>query len=202
MSLTRSRRRRPQKKKSHKKLILVVAFLVIIVLIVGVVILIEGIGGNDSRPVKVLLETNMGDIVIELRDNTPITSGNFMNLVQQGAYDGTLFHRVVAGFVIQGGQIDSSVPTIPTEVILGSNSNDRSTVAMALVGNPPDPDSATSQFFINLADNNDLDSDFTVFGKVIEGMEVVDQIGEVETDGDPYNQPLEDVIVNTATIVD
>jgi peptidylprolyl isomerase len=203
MSPSKSRRRRPQKKKSNKKIILLAAFLAVIGLITIVVAFSGGHNsGATNEPVKVQLETSMGNIVIEMRDETPITSGNFENLTRLGLYDGTLFHRVVEGFVIQGGQLNTSVPTIPSEVIQGNNSNDRGTVAMALSGNPPDTNSATSQFFINLADNNDLDSDFTVFGRVVEGMDVVDQISQVETTGEPYNQPLEDVIVITATIVD
>lgn len=200
MSSSKSRRGRPQKKKSHKKLVLFIGFLIIIGLVVGVVAFIGR--GNDSGAVKVRLETSLGDIVIELREDTPITSGNFEYLVQQGLYHGTIFHRVVDGFVIQGGQVNSSVPTIPSEIIQDNNSNDRSTVAMALVGNPPNKNSATSQFFINLVDNNELDPNFTVFGRVIEGMDVVDEIGKVETDGEPFNRPLEDVTVITATIVE
>jgi peptidylprolyl isomerase len=200
MSSSRSHRYRPQKKKSNKKLVTLIGFLAVVG---GLIIVVAAInsGGNNSVPVKVQLETSMGNIVIQLRDETPITSENFENLVQQGAYDGTIFHRVVAGFVIQGGQLNSIAYTIPSEVIPGKNRNDRGTVAMALVGSPPDRDSATSQFFINLEDNNDLDSDFTVFGQVIEGMDVVDAIGEVATDGEPFNQPLEDVTVITAQII-
>ena len=197
MSSSRSRRRRPRKKKSNKKVILIVGFLAVVAV---VTIVVASMGGTtDSGPsVKVRLQTSMGNIVIELRDDMPITTENFKNLVDEGMYDGTIFHRVVNDFVIQGGQVNASVPSIPNEVIPGNNSNDRGTVAMALVDN--DPNSASSQFYINLEDNNDLDSLYAVFGRVIEGMDVVDEIGEVETDGEPFNKPLENVRVYVATI--
>src|SRR4030067_1292391 len=79
---------------------------------------------------KVLLQTSMGNIVIELRDDKPITSGNFKNLVQQGLYDGTIFHRVVEGFMIQGGQVNASVASIPDE-IGSNNTNVKGTIAVA-----------------------------------------------------------------------
>ncbi len=144
---------------------------------------------------KVLLQTSMGDITIELRDDRPVTTTNFKNLVQQGVYDGTIFHRVVADFVVQGGMnMSASVATIPDEV--GSNNyNDRGTVGMAKT---TQPNSATSQFYINVKDNNSLDSGYTVFGTVIEGMDVVDAISIVPVDGE---QPVTDVVLIKAEMI-
>ena len=208
MSPSKSRRRRPRKKKSNKKIILLVAFLAV----VAVIIVVASLSGtNKSEPVKVQLMTNMGNIVIELRDDMPITTDNFKKLVQEGVYDNTIFHRVIDGFMIQGGdpmgtgQGDPSIPTIQDE-FSDDNRNLRGTIAMAkqadLTTGQVVPDSASSQFFINLVDNNGLDSDFAVFGNVIEGMDVVDRIAEVETDGEPYNRPLEDVTLIKAQLVD
>lgn len=149
---------------------------------------------------KVLLETNMGDITIELYDDMPITTGNFKNLVKQGVYNGTIFHRVISGFMIQGGDPtgtgygDPSIPTIPDE-FTDHNRNDRGTIAMANAG----PNTGSSQFFINLVDNNYLDAEHPVFGKVIQGMDIVDNIALVETDEN--DRPLEDVIIIKAELV-
>jgi len=154
-----------------------------------------------STLTRVLLMTNMGNITIELYDDMPITTGNFINLVQQGVYDGTIFHRVIDGFMIQGGDPtgtgygDPSIPTIPDE-FTDHNHNNRGTIAMANTG---EPNSGSSQFFINLVDNNDLDSGYPVFGKVIEGMDVVDSIGKVATDEN--DRPLQDVIILQAKII-
>ncbi|MCZ2808391.1 MAG: peptidylprolyl isomerase, partial [Candidatus Bathyarchaeota archaeon] len=143
---------------------------------------------NENVPSsnKVLLTTSMGDILIELRDDMPITTGNFKKLVQQGVYDGTIFHRVIADFMIQGGDPtgtgygDPSIPNIQDE-FTNNNKNERGTIAMANTGAP---NSGSSQFFINVVDNSDpdFDSNYPVFGKVIEGMTVVDQITKVEVD--------------------
>jgi peptidylprolyl isomerase len=148
----------------------------------------------------VSLRTNMGDIIIELYDDMPITTGNFKNLVHQGVYDGTIFHRVIYGFMIQGGDPtgtgygDPSIPTIPDE-FTDHNRNDRGTIAMANAG----PNTGSSQFFINLVDNNYLDSDHPVFGEVIEGMDVVDSIADVATDEN--DRPLQDVIILEAELI-
>ncbi|MDH5450611.1 MAG: peptidylprolyl isomerase [Candidatus Bathyarchaeota archaeon] len=150
---------------------------------------------------KVLLQTSMGDIVIELYDDMPITTENFRNLVQQGVYDGTIFHRVIEGFMIQGGDPtgtgygDPNIPAIPDE-FTDHNRNDRGTIAMANAG----PDTGSSQFFINLVNNNRLDDKHPVFGKVIEGMDVVDSIGEEETDVN--DRPLQDVTIVKAELLD
>jgi peptidylprolyl isomerase len=160
---------------------------------------------------KVLLETSMGDILIELRDDMPITTENFKNLVQQGAYNGTIFHRVVNSpnslVIIQGGDPtgtgygDPSIPSIQDEFSdnTENNKNERGTIAMANTG---EPNSGSSQFFINGAYNSHLDNNHPVFGDVIEGMDVVDDILDVETNGEPSNKPLEDVTLIKAQLVD
>jgi peptidylprolyl isomerase len=208
MSHDRSIRRRPKKKKSHKNLILIVAFLVVISLIVGVVALSGGKGGNNSGSAIVRLDTSMGNIVIELRDDMPITTGNFVDLVQQGVYNDTIFHRVVdipgSLVIIQGGDPtgtglgDPSIPSIPDEFSDNpeNNENRRGTIAMANAG----PNTGSSQFFINGEYNSHLDNVHPVFGDVIEGMDVVDKILNVQTDSD--DKPVEDVTIIVATIVD
>jgi peptidylprolyl isomerase len=156
---------------------------------------------------NVLLVTSMGNITIELYDDMPITMGNFKNLVRTGAYDGTIFHRVAPGFVIQGGDVTPkgiTVPTIPDE-LPNKHSNVRGTVAMAKTNQP---NSATSQFFINLNDTNaaSLDSNYSVFGRVVAGMNVVDDISKVEiipTDPQKPNdgKPKQDVTLIEARII-
>jgi len=168
----------------------------------------------DNTPVvqgKVLLNvswvddantTRTGNITIQLRDDKPITSGNFKSLVEQGRYDGSIFHRVIEGFMIQGGKVNGSVTPINDEI--GSdNHNANGTIAMANAG----PNTATSEFFINVADNSNLyasfDTSYTVFGNVVQGMDVVMSISHVPVD-DPASQspkPLQDVTIISAEIL-
>jgi peptidylprolyl isomerase len=149
---------------------------------------------------KVLLHTSMGDITIALRSDMPITTGNFKNLVQKGTFNGTIFHRVIAGFMIQGGDPtgtgygDPSIPEIKDE-FTRTNRNDRGTIAMANAG----PNTGSSQFFINLVNNNFLDSKHPAFGKVVSGMDVVDAISKVRTD--PRDKPRENVTIINASIL-
>jgi peptidylprolyl isomerase len=140
----------------------------------------------------------MGNITIELYDDMPITSGNFKNLTKHGIYDGTIFHRVVHNFVIQGGDASAkriNVPTIPDE-LPNKHSNTRGSVAMAKTSMP---NSATSQFYINLKDNTNLDSNYSVFGKVTAGMDVVDAIGNTATDTN--GKPLQDIKITRAEFI-
>jgi peptidyl-prolyl cis-trans isomerase A (cyclophilin A) len=161
---------------------------------------------------KVRLATSVGDIVIELEpDKAPKTVANFLQYVRSGHYDGTIFHRVIDGFMIQGGgyKVDlSEKPTRPPIVLESRNglSNQRGTVAMARTGIP---DSATSQFFINVADNVMLDQakardgqGYAVFGRVVQGMEVVDKIRAVPTRsaGEHENLPVTPVTIRKATV--
>ncbi len=162
-----------------------------------------------AAPIKVRFETNMGTFVVALYpDKAPKTVDNFMKYVQGGFYDGTIIHRVVRGFVIQGGGYTpdgtpkQTLPPIPNESDNGL-SNLRGTIAMART---QDPDSATSQFYINTADNTRLDYQngkpgYTVFGKVIEGMDVIDKIEQQPVAPDPNlgpHRPLEDIIIKRA----
>lgn len=152
----------------------------------------------NTNSVKVLLVTTMGNISIELYGDMPITSKNFENLVRTRVFEGTIFHRVVHDFVIQGGDASVKgvdVPTIPDE-LPNKHSNVRGSVAMAKTS---EPNSATSQFYISLKDNLRLDSNYSVFGKVIAGMDVVDAIGNVPTDTN--DKPLQDVIVVRAELI-
>jgi peptidylprolyl isomerase len=146
----------------------------------------------------VLLETTKGDITIELFDDAPVTAGNFRKLVEQGFYDGTTFHRVIPGFMIQGGDPDGDGTggpgyTIKDEFRPG-NKNDRGTISMANAG----PNTGGSQFFINVVNNNFLDKKHPTFGKIIAGMEVADAIAN--TPHDRVDRPLTKVIIRKATV--
>lgn len=145
--------------------------------------------------------TSMGDIVIALNPDMPITSGNFETLVKQGFYNNVTFHRVIDGFMIQGGDptgtgMGGPGYTIKDEFKTG-NRNDRGTIAMANGG----PNTGGSQFFINLVNNNYLDSKHPVFGKVVEGMNVVDKIAKVQTTGGNENRPIQSVTILKAEMI-
>jgi peptidylprolyl isomerase len=148
----------------------------------------------------VILVTTMGNITVELFGDMPITAGNFKNLTKFGVYDGTLFHRVVPGFVIQGGDATTkgiTVPPIPDE-LPNKHSNVRGSVAMAKTSQP---NSATSQFYINLNDTNViLDSYYSVFGTVIAGMDVVDAISHVPIYPPNDGRPVQDVTILKAQL--
>ncbi len=144
----------------------------------------------------VTLSTTMGTIVIGLFDDMPITTSNFKNLTQLGYYDGTIFHRVVHNFVIQSGDLSGKGIVVPKilDELPNKHSNIRGSVAMAKTSLP---NSATSQFYINLVDNTYLDANYSVFGEVIQGMDVVDSIGNVATVND---KPVQDVTVQIAVL--
>ena len=161
---------------------------------------------------KVRLDTSAGEIVLELdREKAPRTVDNFLQYVRAGHYEGTIFHRVIEGFMIQGGGMDAQMrekPTrapIPLESRNGLN-NVRGTVAMARTAVP---DSATAQFFINVVDNAFLDAaqardgnGYAVFGKVVSGMDVVDRIRIVPTSnkGPHQNVPTMPITIRKATV--
>lgn len=162
--------------------------------------------GGMTMTDTILLETSMGNIKIELYDNMPVTAGNFKKLVEEGFYNGLTFHRVIDGFMIQGGCPKGNGTGGPGYVIrdefVKGSSNVRGTISMANAG----PNSGGSQFFINLVDNTYLDWDkppaqakHPVFGKVIEGMDVVDKIGKVETDR--RDKPLLPVFIKKASVI-
>ena len=180
-------------------------FLICILLIVFTIIVIRSfnnISKNMNKNDKVKLETNYGDIVIKLYDDTPITLGNFRSLVESGTYDGVIFHRVIEGFMIQGGDPtgtgygDPSISKIKDEFTHKPKSaNNRGTISMANAG----PNTGSSQFFINLVNNNFLDNKHPVFGEVIEGMDVVDKIGSVETNA--QDRPIEEIIIIKSSVI-
>ena len=186
----------PQKRMISKKLIIGI----IAILIIGIAAFML-LNQNKNMTKQVLLETSEGDITIELYSDMPITAGNFEKLVKSGFYDGVIFHRIIADFMIQGGDPQGSGMGGPGYVIkdefthTGGNRNDRGTIAMANSG----PNTGGSQFFINLVDNNFLDAKHPAFGEVVEGMDVVDKIAKVETDSS--DRPLEDVAIIKAKMV-
>ncbi len=165
--------------------------------------------GQDAAP-RVALETNHGTIVLELNpEKAPITVANFLQYAERGWYDGTVFHRVIDGFMIQGGGFTADMqkkitrPEIENESKNGL-SNKRGTISMARTG---DPHSATAQFFINLLDNKGLDAEgdswgYAVFGKVVEGIEVLDSISKVEVKPGPVSEaePQETVTLVSAKV--
>jgi len=177
------------------KTFIIVAILVLI--IAGIYL----INKNKNKMTRVKLETNHGDIVINLYSDMPITTGNFEKLVKKGFYNGVIFHRVIDGFMIQGGDPTGTGRGGPGYTIqdefthAGGNKNNRGTISMANAG----PNTGGSQFFINLVDNNFLDTKHPAFGKVIQGMEVVDEIAKVEKDAN--DKPLKDVVILKATIL-
>jgi peptidylprolyl isomerase len=161
---------------------------------------------NQNNIMQATLHTNKGDITIEFSSDTPNTVANFEKLASSGFYDGVKFHRVIKGFMIQGGdpltKDDSMQARWGTggpgyqfaDEIGQSNHNAAGTIAMANSG----PNTNGSQFFINLVDNNFLDDKHTVFGKVIACMDVVEAIGAVKTGAS--DRPLEPVIINSVTL--
>jgi peptidyl-prolyl cis-trans isomerase A (cyclophilin A) len=161
-----------------------------------------------AAPVRVAFETSEGRIVVEvLPDKAPKTVANFVQYVKDGFYDGTIFHRVIKGFMIQGGGFTAAMaqkPTRPPVPIESNNGlkNVRGSLAMART---MDPNSATAQFFINVVDNAFLDypgqdgAGYTVFGRVVEGMDVVDKIRAAPTGGGDV--PRTTVLIKSARLV-
>jgi peptidylprolyl isomerase len=212
-----------QKRNSNKTTWIAIGAIAVVLVVFGA-LAASGIFGNQSdgtanstaTPIpasadpyenakEVLLQTSLGNITIALRNDMPITTTNFLNLAEQGKYDNTIFHRVISGFMIQGGDPtgtgygDSSIPTIQDEFTT-TNHNYNGTIAMANTG---EANSGSSQFFINVADNNNrystFDSSYPAFGKVISGMDVVMAISQVATDSD--DKPVENVTLIKATVL-
>lgn len=184
--------------------------------VAGLVLPLAALAAEEAATApRIALETSMGKIVLELAvDEAPLSTSSFVDSVEDGFYDGTVFHRVMSGFMIQGGGYDTDLTLKPTESFVVNEAdnglaNIRGTVAMARKN---DPHSATTQFFINLTDNSYLDhqskSDagwgYAVFGKVVEGMDVVDAIAGVATgvNGGMPNVPVEAVLIVKATVIE
>jgi peptidyl-prolyl cis-trans isomerase B (cyclophilin B) len=164
---------------------------------------------------RVLLSTSLGDITLELDSvNAPVSAANFVDYVTSGHFDGTIFHRVIPGFMVQGGGFTADMAQKPTKAPIANEAdngckNAKGTVAMARTS---DPNSASSQFFINVADNGFLNHTaktpqgwgYAVFGKVVEGLDVVDQIVSVPTGhhGPHSDVPREPVTITKATILE
>ncbi len=199
-----------------------IGIIVVLVLILGVIgFLGKGSKGENAQKdilekdkisniknMKAILHTNKGDIEIVFDERTPKTVENFVSLAKEGFYDGTKFHRVIQGFMIQGGDPLSKDDdmmdrwgtggpgyTFDDEIHEG-NSNVTGTISMANAG----PNTNGSQFFINTADNNFLDTKHTVFGKVTSGMDVVSSIESTETF--PDDKPVEPVIIESVEIIE
>jgi cyclophilin family peptidyl-prolyl cis-trans isomerase len=186
---------------------------------IGIPLLIFGLamfaaeGAAAANP-RVVFHTSKGDFTLELYpDKAPATVENFLGYVESGFYDGTVFHRVIPGFVVQGGGFTAAMEQKKTREPIQNEAdnglkNDRGTISMARTS---DPHSATSQFFVSVADNaaldhrgkNPRDWGYAVFGRVVEGMEVVDAIVAVPTANRGMNQdvPVEPVVVSSAELV-
>jgi cyclophilin family peptidyl-prolyl cis-trans isomerase len=161
---------------------------------------------------KVEMQTSLGKIVIELDEaKAPVSAKNFVAYVQDGFYNGTVFHRVIPGFMIQGGGFTADMAQKTAKAPIQNEAknglkNARGTIAMARTG---DPHSATAQFFINHKDNDGLDyprpdgAGYAVFGKVTEGMDVVDKIAQVRTGnrGGLQNVPQEPVVIQSVKVI-
>ena len=168
---------------------------------------------DESEPPRVTFETSHGSFVLELdRNSAPETVENFLTYVRDGFYEGTIFHRVIAGFMIQGGGFTPEFKQLRTRAPVrneadGGGRNDRGTIAMARTS---DPHSATAQFFINVVDNDFLNHrdqttqgwGYTAFGRVVEGMDTVDRIAAVQTGsrGAFQDVPQETVSIEKARI--
>lgn len=167
-----------------------------------------------SQP-QVKLQTNQGDIVLELNaEKAPVTTENFLKYVNNGFFDNLIFHRVIKGFMIQGGGFDVDMKQKATEAPIKNEAdnglkNEKYTIAMARTN---DPESATAQFFINAKDNDFLNFSaptaqgwgYAVFGKVVQGQDVVDKIEGVKTGNRGFHQdvPVEPVIIEKASVVE
>lgn len=180
-------------------------------LIFGMMVMVGMVKADGGDSPRVVIETNKGKFVIALdAENAPISTENFLGYVESGYYEGTVFHRVIDGFMVQGGGFTQDMAqkdtkgTIQNEADNGVK-NKRGTVAMA---RRPDPHSATAQFFVNTVDNAFLDHrskdaqgwGYAVFGHVVEGMDVVDAVEKVETGrhGSMGDVPTEPVVIQKA----
>ena len=199
-----------------------ITFLIVIVTAVAVIFFLSPSDQNnqttyypqEDQMSLVTISTSAGDIHLELdAENAPITVANFLQLAKDGYYNGTIFHRIIDGFMVQGGGLDENMAPKPTGTEPIQNEannglkNDRGTLAMART---MDPHSATGQFFVNHKDNDFLNHTsetsqgwgYAVFGSVIDGMDIVDQIAlsTTSTIGGYADAPLEPTIINSVTV--
>lgn len=179
----------------------------------GMVLSTHGHAQQASDNPMVRMSTSLGELTIELYpEQAPQSVDNFLAYTDDGFYDGTLFHRVIPGFVLQGGGFTAGMERRETRVPIANESDNglanlRGTLSMARL---PDPHSATSQFFVNLSDNPHLDHQggsqwgYAVFGKVVDGIEVIDKIAAVETTSKSGHSdvPAEPVIIESAQRLD
>jgi peptidyl-prolyl cis-trans isomerase A (cyclophilin A)/peptidyl-prolyl cis-trans isomerase B (cyclophilin B) len=187
------------------------------IVVAGLALLLFGrVGAADAANPQIEMRTSMGTVVIELYpDQAPLTVGNFLQYVKDRHYDRTVFHRVIPGFMIQGGGFGPDFSEKPARMPVRNEAanglrNEAGTIAMART---PDPHSATAQFFINVADNGSLDFRFPtqegygycVFGKVVKGMDVVNRIVRVRTGPGPAGQsnvPVKPVVIESARLIE
>jgi len=186
-----------------KKFNIMLGIGIFLIAITGIYYMVSGNKTGELNDGKMaVLETSEGKIVIKLYNDMPITAGNFESLVKKGFYDEVIFHRVIDGFMIQGGDPTGTGMGGPGYTIkdefthTGGNKNNRGTISMANAG----PNTGGSQFFINLVDNNFLDGKHPTFGVVVEGMDVVDKIGMVQTDS--QDRSLKEMKILKAEIFD
>ncbi len=195
-------------KKSIQKILKnkgVAIFLTVVLLILFTLFVMKMVDNINAPMKNVKLETNHGDIVIELYSDMPITAGNFQKLVEDGFYDGVIFHRIIPNFMIQGGDPTGTGSGGPGYQIKDEFVEGRSNLPMTLSMANSGPGSGGSQFFINLVDNSFLDFDkqplsskHPVFGEVIEGQDIVKKIAGVETS---RGRPLDDVVIIKASVI-
>jgi cyclophilin family peptidyl-prolyl cis-trans isomerase len=169
--------------------------------------------GQEAKNPVVTLSTSMGDVRIELfADKAPVTTKNFLDYVSDGFYEGLIFHRVISGFMIQGGGLDAQMRQKPTKPAIKNEAGNgvKNTVGTVAMARTNAIDSATAQFFINVKDNDFLDHrnestdgfGYAVFGRVIGGMDVVQKIEKVRTGGRGGHQdvPVEAVVIKSARV--
>jgi peptidylprolyl isomerase len=179
--------------KKRNVFILTAIFLILSILAIIMVM--------QDKETIVVMQTNHGDIKIKLYSDMPITTKNFLDLVNKGFYNGLSFHRLIPEFMIQGGCPRGDGTGGPGYKIKdefthkGGNKNNRGTISMANAG----PNTGGSQFFINVVDNNYLDSMHPAFGEVIEGMEIVDEISNLPTDY--TDKPIKPVIISKISVL-
>lgn len=196
-------------KKNKNKKIKTIHYILGAIILLAIIFIATVYGGKKMKNPIVEMQTSKGLIVIELdQQNAPNTVQNFLTYVDEGYYKGTIFHRVIKNFMIQGGGFTTDGTKKETHAAIDIESNNgltnlRGTIAMARTN---DPNSATSQFFINTVDNdflnyNSRNPGYTVFGKVIEGMDVVDQISDVQTQSNPMpDWPVKPITINDVKI--